>query len=846
MKIDLNSGWELRSEGLDMSARDWPLIERKAEGWFSCSLPCDVRMPLIEKGVIAEPLEGLNCFESEWVEDRSWWFRRRFMLDTGFTSAAECRLRFEMLDVEADIFLNGRLAGHQTSAFYPFEMDVKHFLVPGENLLGVRLTCGLERVKDEDFAGYSRCIATEALAGRGTRGDKRRALLRKPQYVFGWDWGPRVATCAIAGDATLTLVGAMRVASVHAVTTAITDAEATLRVTVEAENTHPFSSVESRVSVRLFDGDRVVADATEDAHLRSGVNHIDFDLHVPGARLWWPNGLGGQPLYKLEATVAPAGSSEAADTVRARIGIRTIFLDQTPELGGRRFALVVNGALVHCKGSDWIPADSLYARVSEEKYRILVQEAAAANFTMLRIWGGGRYESDTFYDACDEAGILIWHDFMFACAIYPDNQAWFRQEVRQEADYQTRRLRNHPSMAIWCGSNENNWGFDEWWNGGTNPQAPFWGGAQAYNYILPRSVRDNCPETPYWNGSPYGGAHPNGNDAGDCHHWLEGTMSKEMAKRIAPEGYDKVEARFVTEYGYIGPCVKSSIIRYHGGKPLDLTGPIYQLHNNTFEKDTVPAGIGKHYRDPSGMSFDDYVLYASLVQGLMYGYSLESIRANPRNNGSLFWMYSDCWGEVGWTIIDYYLKRKPSWYFVRRAFMPLRLVLRERGGQIEVTGINDTGSEFSCRAEYGAIGFDGSGGATKPITIRLPARSRAVVLKFEKHRGDPRQRIDFIRPLDAGEALLPATLRRLDTRELSLVDPRLEVRDLKRGPAGVELTIRAKAFAHAVHFGLGDDVRWSDEYFDLLPEESRRIAVRGASLGSAPITPLSVRPGGAV
>jgi beta-mannosidase len=844
MKMNLNEGWELRPEGLEKSALDWPLIERKTEGWYEASLPCDVRMPLIEKGVIPEPLEGLNCYESEWVEDRSWWFRKRFAVGKSVADAAAVRLRFEMLDVEADVFLNGRLVGHQRSAFYPFEADVKDFLIPGENTLGVRLTCGLERVKDEDFAGYSRCIATEALAGRGTRGDRRRALLRKPQYVFGWDWGPRVATCAIAGDASLEVIGAALISSVHAVTTEVGNGKARVRVTVEAENTHPFSTLESAVAVKLRDGSRLAAEASSDSLLRSGVNHVDLVLEVPDAKLWWPNGFGDQNLYDLEVSLSSPGlegGSPVAETAKSRIGLRTLSLDQRPEFGGRRFALVINGVTVHCKGSDWIPADSLYARVTREKYRTLVAEAAEANFSMLRIWGGGRYEDEAFYEACDERGILLWHDFMFACALYPDNRDWFREEVRREAEYQTRRLRNHPSMALWCGSNENNWGFDEWWNGGKNPTAPFWGGAEAYNYLLPESVRANCPETPYWNGSPYGGAHPNSFDAGDCHYWGEATMSLDMAKRIAPESYDKVQARFVTEYGYIGPCVESSIVRYHGGKAIDRTGPIYQLHNNTFEKDTVIAGIEKHYRDTKDMSFRDYLLYASLVQGLMYGYSLESLRSNPRNNGSLFWMYSDCWGEVGWTIIDYYLKRKPSYYFVKRAFMPLRLVLREDSGSIAVTGINDTAADFSCEVEYGSVGLDGTGAATKKASLVLPARSRSVALRFEKSKGDLNKVVDFVRPVGAGESLLSATLRRGEYREKAFADPGLEVGTLERGSGEASFTVTAKAFAHAVHFGLGDEVVATDEYFDLLPGESRRITVKGKALGSGPIEAKSVR-----
>ena len=710
-------------------------------------------------------------------------------------------------------------------------------------MLGVRLTTGLERVKDEDFAGWSRCIATEALAGRGARGDRRRAFLRKPQYVFGWDWGPRVATCAIAGDATLTLVGALRVESVRAVTRSTEGGTARLDICVEAENTHPWSTAESRVNVKVSHQGAVVAEAASDQLLRSGINHVDFEVSVPKAKLWWPNGYGEQPLYDVEASVAEAGKRAAADIAQIKIGIRTLALDQTPEFGGRRFALVVNGVIIHCKGSDWIPVDSLYARVTDEKYRRLASEAKAANFTMLRVWGGGRYESDTLYNACDEAGILLWHDFMFACSIYPDNEDWFQEEVRREAEYQTRRLRNHPCMALWCGSNEDSWGFVDWWNGGKNPKAPFWGGARSYNYILPEIVRRNCPEIPYWNGSPYGGGHPNSNDAGDRHHWMETMMSPNMEDRISPEAYDKVEARFITEYGYVGPSIPESVARYHAGQPVDRTGPIYLHHCNTFEKETVIAGIRKHYRDPEGMSNNEYFLYAALVQGLMYGYSLESLRASPRNSGSLFWMYSDCWGEVGWTIIDYYQKRKPSWYFVARAFMPRRLILRERGGSVEVTGINDSPADFTCRAEYGGIRLDGTGAAVKETAIALPAHSRSVVLRFEKTKGDPREGIDFIRPLDAGEIILPATLRRIELRQLKLVDPVLAANSVARSSGRVELTVRAKAFAHAVHFGLGDNGEASDEYFDLLPGESRKIVVNGRT-GSAPIVPVSVGWGG--
>jgi len=273
---------------------------------------------------------------------------------------------------------------------------------------------------------------------------------------------------------------------------------------------------------------------------------------------------------------------------------------------------------------------------------------------------------------------------------------------------------------------------------------------------------------------------------------------------------------------------------------VDRTGPIYILHNNTFEKDTVLAGIEKHYRDPAGMTFDEYLLYAGLVQGLMYGYSLESLRSSPRNSGSLFWMYADCWGEVGWTVIDYYLKRKPSWYYVRRAFQPLKLVMREKDGRIAVTGINDTASSFRCEAEYGMTSLDGSRVAAKRTRLELPARSRQVVLQFEPGATTDGRGIDFVRPLGAGESLLPATLRRVPHRQMSLADPGLELAGRTPRDGGVELTVRSRGFAHAVHFGLGDEAKLSDEYFDLLPGESRTVFAEGVP-ARAKVVPISIR-----
>ncbi len=835
MQIQIDKHWELRSEGLEVGPADWPRVAREESGWLPCSLPCDVHVPLIESGAIREPLDTLNSYDCEWIEGKSWWFRGRFESPEGFRELERCELRMEMLDVEADVFLNGAHLGRHRSAFYPFAAEVKRLLLPGTNVVGVRVTSGIERVSDQDLAGFKPNVSTEAKAGRGDRGEPRRALLRKPQYVFGWDWGPRVATAGIMGDVTLECSRALRWTGLHVSTKEATSSRAVLAVRAEIENTHLFSTREGEVVIELKRSGRLVASAREERLLRSGVNYFELVLAVEKPELWWPNGYGGQPLYDLGARAASDG--EAVEFPIQRIGIRTVELDQSPELGGRRFALVVNGERTFCKGASWVPPDSIYARVTPEKYELLVEEAREANFNMLRIWGGGRYEAEPFYAACDRAGILIWQDFMFACSVYPDNREWFREEVRREAEYQTRRLRNHACIALFSGSNEDSWFFDEWWDGVAAPKPAFDGGAATYNLILPAAVQASCPEIPYWNGSPYGGEHPNGNDAGDRHHWLECTMSPIMANRIRPEAYDEVTARFVSEYGYIAPTVRSSIERYHAGAPVERDGAVWSHHNNTFEKGTVIEGIRRHYRDPEGMSLDEYLLYAALVQCLMYGYSLDALRVSERNSGALFWMYTDCWGETGWTIVDYYGARKPAFYAVKRAFAPRRLVLRAKDGEVVIHAANDTPERAALALEIGVVDLARECDPRETRTVEIPARFRGVLARVPKTKTDPSRELWYARA-PGGSGYLPATLRETETRKLSLLEPDLAVSGIGAEGGRPSFTVRSRRFAHAVHFGFPADVRLSDEFFDLLPGEERTVAILS---GKAPARAIEAR-----
>lgn len=816
--INLNAGWRMTHRPLRWGPEQAARVQRETEGWFSCDLPCDIHVPLIREGVIPEPLTARHWRDCRWTEDRSWWFTKTFTAGAGVREADRVVLTADGVDCRADFFLNGVPLGRHESAFFPFEKPVGDLLTAGENTLLVRVTGGFENVTDDELAAVGHQVCAEYKSRPLDRGDERRAAVRKPQYTAGWDWGPRLVTCGILGGVRLTAARTLAVSDVYARTESLEPAR--VAVTVEIENLRPIATIAAAAEVELLLEGRTAVRGSREIVLRSGVNYADFTLEVPDPALWWPGGSGGQPLYTARASVTAEGAADMRETV---FGLRTVELDMTPLEGGERlFAFRINGRRIFMKGGNWIPADAVYGRVTGEKYAALLREAAGAHFNMLRVWGGGIYEKDIFYRLCDELGILVWQDFMFACSLYPDHDPDFVELCRREMIHQIRRLRGHACLALWSGNNENQQIFPENWTG--DPEG-VQGGITLYNRLAPELVRLHCPGIPYWNSSPYGGAHAQDDAMGDKHHWHECMMHPDMVKRITPEEYDRVTAKFVSEYGYPGPCARESIEEYFGGAPIERDGDIWREHNNTFEKDTVLAGIEKHYRDGRNLTLDEYLLYASLCQGLMLGYSLEALRFNPNCWGSLYWMYDDTWGETGWTVIDYYLRRKPGYYFVKRAFDPVRLILRRQGEEVAALGVNDTGRSVAADIEYGWTAFDGSETRTASRHALLAARSRAVLWTFSPHSGGN----GCVYARIAGRDAAPALLRERPFRELTAPPARVRIETVERRGDDCLITLAADTFAHAVHLNISGDARLSDHYFDMLPGERRTLALHGTA-----------------
>lgn len=831
--IMLNNNWKVLEAPMRWDKSYAAVVSDKKEGWMSCDLPADVRMPLLEAGKIKEPLQSDNCRESEWIENRSWWFEKRFSGSEVDLNMDIIELVLEGLDTRSDIFINGHYLGTYRSVHYPFIHDVKNYLRQDENSILVRVTSGLEEVSDEDLAEIDHAVCLESHNGGKYRGDARRAFVRRPQYTVGWDWGPKVITIGITGNVFLRGYKTIAIREAELVTEEIhagaEKKDAIVKVMVNVENLDFLGSATGNIRIQVgLEGKIVAQKEVKDQLFTSGYNYIETEIKVPDAHLWWPNGYGKQPLYDVNISAECKGVRQKWPEIH--YGIRTLTLDTSLIKGEKRkFNFIVNGTEIYCKGGNWIPNDFIYARVPEEKYQVLIAEAKEANFNMIRVWGGGLYEREVFYELCDKNGILLWHDLMFACASYPDHLEWFQDEMRKEYDYQTKRLRNHCCMGVICGTNEVHWIF----NHVDNPNR--WELERTYerqyglwcaNILAKEIIRKNCAHIPYWNSSPYGGNMPNSDDVGDVHRWHNAFMSKKMEQRIEPKDFDTVESCFVSEYGFVGPCCLESTKEYMGDAPLDRESEIWHMHSNVFEKGTVNVVIEKNYKDhPEQLSMEDYILYGGMVHGLMYGYSLEAMRFKKSCSGGLFWMYNDAWGEVGWTIIDYYLRRKIPFYAVKRALAPVKLTMRLVDGKVVLQGCNDTDRPVEVKGRFGYVSYDGKLDHTREIQLVLPPASREYYLEEKPEKADY-QKGTYMFYCDNGKAD-NISLRLYDNRELQYEGS--EVAVLKTEEYGDDklVTVSAKGFVHGVY--VKDNWDCDDNYFDLLPGEEKTICVKGAA-----------------
>ncbi|WEH12953.1 glycoside hydrolase family 2 protein [Streptomyces sp. VNUA24] len=670
----LSDGWGLRHGDTVLPAR----------------VPGCVHTDLLAAGIISDPFLGTNEHDIAWVGDQAWAYTTHLTADTAHERTD---LVFDGLDTAAEITLDGKVLGRTRNMHRTHRFDVTGRA--GE--LQVRFAPARE----------------EAEAVRKTVGDRPNVYPEPSQYIrkmacsFGWDWGPTVVTAGIWRPARLEHWSTARIARARPMVTVTgTHGRVEIHLTVERTVGGTGRLLTARASVAGTDTEVTFADG-----------HAVLVLDVPEPELWWPRGYGEQPLYDL--TVTLADGDDALDTWQRRIGFRTIELDRTPDEYGTGFTLVVNGVRLFARGVNWIPDDILPSRVTPERYRHRLTQAADANVDLVRVWGGGIYEDDAFYDVCDELGLMVWQDFLFACSTYPEEQP-LRGEVEAEARENVVRLMPHPSLVLWNGNNENLWGFRDWgWE--AELAGDSWGGGY-YLELLPRVVAELDPTRPYTAGSPWSGSwdhHPNDPAHGTHHSW-------EVWNRRDYAEYRDSVPRFVAEFGWQAPPALATLRRALPGEDLAPDSP-GMLHHQKAEDGNgkLDRGVARHFALPkgTGAGFDRWHYLTQLVQARAVAAGIEHWRSHwPRCAGTVVWQLNDCWPVSSWSAVDGDGRLKPLHHELRRLYADRLLTLQPTADGVALCLVNQAALPWRAEVTVRRTAADGTVTARVPLTVEVGAR----------------------------------------------------------------------------------------------------------------------------
>lgn len=811
----LDAGWQFRQTA--------PADGSAPTSWHEARVPGDVHLDLLRNKLIPDPFYRDNEAKLQWIENAAWEYRKTLTVPAATLQRRHVDLVFDGLDAACTVSLNGHAVLVANNMFRTWRIDAKPFLKPGDNLLVV------------DFP--SPIKAAEKAAGgdpwRARIGTAAKTYVRKAAYEYGWDWGPRFVTSGIWLPVRLEAWDGARISNLHVRQRDVSAAVAHLDVQVEvlasadeaAEVTVHYGR--TRAGGRAGAVDRVA----RRVRLHPGTNRIDLPVGIDHPALWWPAGSGAQPLYGFTARLTVDGRE--ADQRHVRTGLRSIELRRRPDQWGRSFEFVVNGVPIFAKGADVIPFDSFPSRVTGAEIRHVLESAREANMNMIRVWGGGYYETNQFYDLCDQLGLMVWQDFMFGNDWQPGEYA-FKLNVAQEVRDQVRRLRDHPSIVLWCGNNETESAFNWAVHSRKIPpaaQIQMWKDYLTLFYgVIGQTVRQLDPETPYWSSSPSADfeAETDHYLTGDYHDWSV------WHGRAPFTNYEKDHHRFISEFGFQSFPGLRTIDAFTA--PEDRTGiltPVMLAHQKNKEGNAlIHEYLLRHYPEPK--DFASFLYVSQVLQAEAVKIGAEHFRrSRPRTMGSLFWQLNDCWPVASWSSIDYYGRWKALQYYARRFYAPVLVSPHVEDGAVAVYVVSDRPQPVQAALRVRVMSLEGTVLDTATRAVEVPAESSHVYLRLPlaalRARGIDFTKVFVAADLTAGGRVLSSNLIYLvPTRDIHLPAARIES-DLEAAPGGgFHLQLVSKVLARSVHLTFGKlDLTPSDNFFDLLPGQPVDITIRG-------------------
>ncbi|SMO52427.1 beta-mannosidase [Solitalea koreensis] len=796
----------------------WKFKQVDKQEWLPATVPGTVHTDLLANKQIPDPFFRNNEKEVQWVEKKDWVYETSFKADNLMARYDNIDLSFDGLDTYADVFLNDSLILRSDNMFVGHTLEVKHFLKPGDNKLRIVFHSPINYVMPTYNASRIKYPADNDQSDI-----KLSIFTRKAPYSFGWDWGPRLVTSGIWKPVKLHGWNGVKIENAYIQQLRLTNAVAQLNADLELNADRTES-----VKIKVSSPEGAFADVYVNQRVTPGTQHARVAFSIKNPKKWWPYGLGDQKLYtvQLEA-IGSKGSAKKEE----RIGLRTIQVVNEPDSIGESFYVKVNGIPVFMKGANYVPADSFLPRVNKEKLENLLNDVKASNMNMLRIWGGGVYESDDFYNLADEKGILIWQDFMFACTMYPSNEA-FLKNVKGEAEYNIKRLRNHASLALWCGNNEiavawKNWGWQKSYNYSQTDSLELINGyKKVFNELLPQAVKNLDINRFYFPSSPISNWGSKADfKKGDNHFW--GVWHAEMPF----EEYNTHIPRFMSEYGFQSFPDIITVKQFAQPEDYNISSEVMKTHQKSYKGNgLIKKYMEMYYREPK--DFESFLYLGQVLQAEGIKTAIEAHRRNkPYCMGTLYWQLNDCWPVASWSSIDYFGRWKALQYFAKKAYSPLLINPYIENGNLKVYLISDELKDRKAELSLRLIDFSGNTVWSKKLPILVEANKSKVYysedLKSISSKFDAKKHV-LAAQLNVDGQLVSSNLLFLDKiKNIELPKPTLKV-NIETKEKGYVLKISTDVLAKNVYLLLPTDKDsfFSDNYFDLLPGQQRTIALK--------------------
>jgi len=810
--LDLTGKWQFK---------EYPLQARRmrdldSADWLQTSVPCSIFNSLIEAGQIQRFELNTHPENFSWVSEKPWIYRKIFDVPAELLNCDQVDLVFDGLDTIASIWLNGKLIGKANNMFIPFRFDVTQTLKPRNNSLLVKFEPAIQYAK-KLMKRYTYFNDSDFL-------NPHRVYIRKAQYQFGWDFCPALPGCGIWRPLRLEGTKEARLTELHIRTIDCNPQYADVKITAKLKT---LKTKEFLCKVNLSCAEQT---AEHKLTFAPGEDSQSTVIRIERPYLWWPTGYGKQHLYQLDCQLL--SGDEVIDKMQKKIGVRMVKLNRSPDKDGEKFQFEINGQPIFAKGANWIPTSILAGSLTSNDYQKLLHAAANTNINTLRVWGGGYYETKEFYELCDQLGIMVWQDFMFACAYYPDRQ-WFLTEVKNEASTIIKQLRNHPCLVIWCGNNEIDWMHR---TGKFGKGKKFYGKA-IYHQLLPQLVTELDPDRDYIPTTPIAADNnPNNPNSGTTHQWDIWSGHQPVRQYLCqPQNIP----RFVTEFGLQSlPHIKT----------IKNFCPIEQLHIGSFpiEKHNYQLdGNSRLYRYVGDLfgtaeNLEQLVYLSQITQARAVKTYVEHLRAhNFRNSGVLFWQFNDCCPAISWSAIDATYEPKAIYYYAKRFFSNLLIAVVTEWKKpkasspptlqpLNVTIINDSNqpitATLSCRLidlfanplDQVAIPF-----AIAPFSISaLPKLPKEITSPAHPDKSCLRLLME-----KNGKKITENLFLYLPDKYIHWPEVEITKHLLKINEKQWKLKLKSNAVAKDVQISTSVPAQFSDNFIDLIPPDDYEITI---------------------